>query len=181
VHFVNTKDSIRKLYNDRITALNDFLKQRGPGVVYSELDNRYRRLQDSVPRGEPILMMLDYTYLMNGRRNPIFNYDQPGALGPAGGPPVFLGAEAFASYMHSLGIRYIAYNLGPSSCDYNWPLWQARRDAEPPANGRGGFYKNQARFMLDFFDVLTSLSAQRAVIFQEGEIKVLDLEKKPNT
>jgi hypothetical protein len=178
VHFVTTKETTRKLYSDRITSLQDFVRQRGPGVGYKELDNLYRRIQDVVPRGEPILMMLDHTYLMNGRRNPIFNYDQPGAVGPRGGPPVFKGADAFASYLHSLGIRFIAYNLGPSSPDYNWGMWQGRLDAEVPPSGRG-LYKNQARFELDFFQVLTTLSSQCAVVFEEGEVKVLDLEKKP--
>jgi hypothetical protein len=115
--------------------------------------------------------------MLDARRNRIFTYDQPGAFGPGGGPPAFKGTDAFASYLHAQGVRYIAYILGPSSPEYKLDLWEGRVARTDPTNGRGGYLKNQARFDLDFFQVLTSLSASRAVLFSDGDIRVLDLEK----
>ena len=75
----------------------------------------YRRLQDSVPPGEPLLVTLDHTYHFDGRRNRIYNFDHPGVVGPRGGPPAFEGPEALATYLQSVGIRYIAYVFGETS------------------------------------------------------------------
>ena len=177
MHFVAGRDGIRQEYSERVDALEQFLKHHKPPTEHPELEGPYGRLQNSVPRGATLLVMLDHPYLLDGARNPILDYDLPGAMGPKGGPPDFQGPDAFAQYMRSLGIRYIAYTLGRSSPEYQLELWQARADAALTPNGRSGFYKNTARFELDFFHVLTSLAASRAMLFHEGDMVVLDLEK----
>ena len=118
-----------------------------------------------------MLVTLDHTYRFDMRRNRIYNYDHPGVMGPRGGPPAFQGAEAFAKYFQSLGIRYIAYVFGPSSPEYKRSQWEGAR-----IEGRQGYWQlRQARFELDFFDTITALAASRRSVFHEGDVRVLDL------
>jgi hypothetical protein len=175
MQFVSSRSEVLSLLFARVTSLRTVLTQRGADPEPGGADV-YRRMQESVPPETPILATVDRAYLLDGRRNTLFYYDHPGAMGPVPGPPCFQGAEAFARYMHSVGVRYVAYELGPSSVEYSWDIWRRRAAADPPANGRGGFYKNQARFELDYFDVVTSLSSTRKSLFREGDFRVLDLE-----
>jgi hypothetical protein len=150
-------------------------ERRGPGVVPGPVDALYKRIQDSVPAREPLLVMLDHTYLLDFRRNPISVYDHPGAMGPPPGPPDFQGPEPWAAYMLSQGIRYLAYQLGEGSPEYRRSAWNYRAAIVIDATGRNGFYKNQARFELDFFDVLEALQKTRRSLYDEATIHVLDL------
>lgn len=177
VQFAKGKETVLALYRKRLAALDDLIHLRGPARL-TPRDDLYARIQASVPPGEPMLVTLDHTYLFDGRRNVIYNYDHPGAVGPQGGPPCFEGPEAFAAYMHRLGIRYIAYQMGTSSAEYNPGYWVYKSAIQVITNGRGYFYKIQARFELDFFGVLKALTATRRSVFQEAEIHVLDLETR---
>jgi hypothetical protein len=172
VHIVGARDKLLEIYQQRVDAAAQIFDRRGarnPDDV--RLENLYSRLQASVPPGEPILATLDHTFYLDGRRNPIYNYDHPGVIGPRGGPPVFDGPEAFVAYLRSVGVRYIAYVFGESSPEYKRSQWQG-----PRSDGRQGIWLQvQARFLLNFFDTVTELSASRRVVFKEGEIRVLDL------
>jgi hypothetical protein len=185
IHMTSAKDAIIKLYLERISAFCDIfqrpdLSRREPVATGVKIppERTYVRMQTSVPPGTKLLVMLDHTYLLDGKRNRLLHYDHPGAMGPPPGVPVFQGPEAFASYMLSQGVRYVAYQLGPTSVEYHRPYWEERLAIVVPANGRGGFYKNQARFHVDGFDTLTALSKSRKLLFDEGEYHVIDLETR---
>jgi hypothetical protein len=80
-----------------------------------------------------------------------------------------------AAYFKRHRIRYIAYQLGPSSPEYNVAYWQAK--ASPSSSGGlASFYERQARFELDFFSTLNGLVANRRSVFHDGDVRVLDLE-----
>jgi hypothetical protein len=175
IQIIKAEDTVLGLFRKRLTALQTLVRQRGPAPP-SPHEALYTRIQASVPPGEPMLVTLDHTYLFDGKRNEILNYDHPGAVGPRGGPPCFQGPEAFARYLKSLGIRYLVYQIGPSSAEYNPGYWIHKSAVQVIINGRGNFYKIQARFELDFFDAMKALTATRRSVFQEGEIHVLDLE-----
>lgn len=174
-HFLSAKDAVLNLYFDRVTAVTELGRRTGADPVHPELADVYRRLQKAVPRGAKLLVTLDQTSLLDGTRNRIFNYDHPGAIGPDGGPPCFQGAEAFARYLRKVGIRYIAFQVGPSSYEYSPEMWEQRKSVSLAPNGRGAFYQNQARFELDFFDDVKELRRTRRSLFDDGEIHVLDL------
>jgi hypothetical protein len=160
-----------------VTEFHGLLRSRGP-FTRTVFDELYKRIQASVPRGEPMLVMLDHTYLFDGHRNPIFNYDHPGTMGPKGGPPAFKGPEALAAYLHGLGIHYLAYQIGPTSREYDVSYWERMGANAVVIHGRGNFYKIQSRFELDTFATFQALAATRHVVFSEGEIRVLDLDKR---
>ena len=174
---VTYKKTILETAQTDITELDELARARGP-FARNGFDDLYKRIQATVPPGEPILVMLDHSYLFDGRRNHIFNYDHPGTMGPKGGPPAFKGPEALASYLHSLGIRYLAYQIGPSSREYDVSYWERMAANAVVAHGRGNFYKVQSRFELDTFKTLQALAASRRVLFSEGEMRVLDLDER---
>lgn len=176
--FLNEKDTILRLALADVTAFNDLVRARGAFVPNTPTDEQYKRLQASVPRGEPILVMLDHTHLLDSRRNPVFNYDHPGTMGPRGGPPAFKGPEALAAYLESVGIRYIAYQIGPSSPEYDVGYWERKIASTAVVNGRGSFYKIQGRFELDSFATLQALGHSRRVLFNEGDLRVIDLKTR---
>jgi xanthosine utilization system XapX-like protein len=174
---VTNKKTILDTAQVDLSELDDLVHMRGP-IGRTALDDVYKRIQASVPPGEPILVMLDHTYLFDGRRNPIFNYDHPGTMGPKGGPPAFKGPEALAAYLHGLGIHYLAYQIGPTSREYDVGYWERMGANAVVSHGRGNFYKVQSRFELDTFTTFQALAASRRVVFSEGEIRVLDLDKR---
>jgi hypothetical protein len=174
---VTNKEIILQTALADVSQFNGLVRARGP-FARTVFDDLYKRIQASVPRGEPMLVMLDHTYLFDGHRNPIFNYDHPGTMGPKGGPPAFKGPEALASYLHGLGIHYLAYQIGPTSREYDVGYWERMGANAVVIHGRGNFYKIQSRFELDTFATFQALAASRRVVFSEGEIRVLDLDKR---
>ncbi len=95
--------------------------------------------------------MLDHSYLLDGRRNHIFNYDHPGTMGPHGGPPAFKGPEALAAIcsprhpLRRLPDRPVVDRVRRRLLGAH-----GRVDAVV-IHGRGNFYKIQGRFELDTF------------------------------
>jgi hypothetical protein len=168
---LSAREKTLELYSQRIDAAAQIFDRVDDRRADDSLAAFYRRLQESVPPGEPILVTLDHTYYLDGRRNRIYNNDHPGTTGPRGGPPAFKGPEAFASYLGSVGIRYYAYVFGPSSPEYKRDQWEGAR-----IEGRQGIWlQRQARFALDYFDTVTALAASRRSVFHEGDVRVLDL------
>ena len=171
VQILGANEKTLELYGRRVgVAVHMLDRSDGPPAADAR-ENFYRKLQGSVPPGEPILATLDHTYYLDGRRNRIYNYDHPGVTGPRGGPPAFQGPEAFAQYLLSVGVRYIAYVFGPSSPEYKLSQWEGAR-----IEGKQGIWLQvQARFELDFFQTVTALAASRLSVFHDGQVRVLDL------
>jgi len=81
-----------------------------------------------------------------------------------------------AAYLTQQRIRYLAYQLGPSSPEYSFYQWERKRPAERHPRRRLTYYERQALFELDFFGTLLALTASRQSVFHEGEVHVLDLQ-----
>ena len=173
--FVATKDHVLASTTSGVTAFNNLLWQRGPSKPH-EKANLYRRIQASIPPGERVLVMLDHTHLLDGKRNVLFTFDHPCGAGPKPRPPCFEGPEAMAAYLTQQRIRYLAYQLGPSSPEYSFYQWERKRPAEVQPKRRLTYYERQAIFELDFFGTLLALTASRQSVFHEGEVRVLDLQ-----
>jgi hypothetical protein len=175
--FLANKATILENAIRSVTDFNDLVRSRGR-TVRSPLEDLYARIQAAVPPGQPILVMLDHTYLLDHKRNPILNYDHPGTTGPERGPPAFEGPEALVAYLGRVGVRYLAYQVGPSSREYDPDYWRQKMAAVVVVNGRGGFYKVQGKFELDAFTTFTRLAETRKNLFAENEIRVLDLQTR---
>ena len=65
--FVATKDHVLMSATTGVTAFNNILWQRGPSKPH-EKAGLYRRIQGSIPPGERVLVMLNHTHLLDGKR-----------------------------------------------------------------------------------------------------------------
>src|SRR5262249_20973594 len=88
---------VRKLYEESVLAIGSFFHNQPTSPAPMEKNERnYEMFQNSVPAGEPILVMADEPYWFNYRRNRILNLDIPGAAGYAPGIPLLDGPEVLA-------------------------------------------------------------------------------------
>jgi hypothetical protein len=174
--FTTTAETLEHRLIDDVNLSEELFNHRGPPIVGAlAIQDFYTKLQRSVPEKAPLLVMLDHTYLLDFKRNPISDYDHPGVMGPGPRPPAFKGPEAWAAYMLSQGMRYVAFQIGPASSEYKRSTWDARNAIVLDKTGRNGFYKIQARFELDAFDTLEALLKTRKSLFSDGEFHVIDL------
>ena len=150
-------------------------KLRAVDTKWLKSEDFYRRMQATVPEGERLLVMVDETFRFDGKRNRIWNFDQPGAMSPRPGVPYFAGAEAYASYFQSIGVRYIAFTISESSPEYTLSGWTTRFNQPIKTNGRGQQYKTHAKYYLDAFEALATLATTRKNLFHENDNWVIDL------
>jgi hypothetical protein len=147
-----------------------------PGGISDETDANYIALQQSVPAGKPLMVMLDAPYRLNFSRNRIVNLDLPGAVSPSAAIPVLKGPDALAEYLQSHAIRYVAFVKDPPGFDlYQHSTWEGYLRVASPA-GADVMYKKWAPFFLATFSDFAELSKTRKHLYDgRGDITVLDL------
>jgi hypothetical protein len=136
----------------------------------------YHRMQDSIPAGASIAVMLDSPYLLDYDRNAIFNLDLPGFSSPAPGVPAFTDPAHWRAYFTSHGIRYIAF-VGKENSTYlfrraGW-LWRMYADDE--------LWRFMAAHMVDAIDTFHELAQSSKVVFHEDGIYAIDLGPEATT
>jgi len=161
-------DGSRLAYVDYLRNIRQGMKNSS--LVSAQETDGYKKLQESIPRGDVVLARLDKPFLLDFRRNTVFVIDQPGEASAPPGMPLFSGNEALAGYLLSKSIRYVAYSYGdeaafPKAFSYRlspyFDPWDRRR----------------AEHTFDFQDNLVELAKTRAHIFDDGRNFVLDLQK----
>jgi hypothetical protein len=147
-----------------------------PGGISDEADVNYTALQQSVPAGKPLMVMLDAPYRLNFSRNRIVNLDLPGAVSPSAAIPLLKGADALAEYLQHHAIRYVAFVKDPPGFDlYQHSLWETYLRMASPTGG-DVMYKKWAPFFLAAFSDFADLSKTRKHLYDgRGDITVLDL------
>ncbi len=183
IQVFDTRDKVVEVLNVSITTMEKerLDKLRANDMTWLKADDFYHRMQETVPAGERLLIMADETFRFDGKRNQIWNYDQPGAMSPRPGLPYFQGPEAYAKYFLSIGVRYISFVISEKSPEYKVTYWTSRRDEPDKKTGRGLQYKTHARYYLDAFDALGKLAKTRKILFQESDYWVLDLATREPT
>jgi hypothetical protein len=157
-----------------------------PLVAKPQESDRYLKLQQSIPPGEIILTRLNKPFLLDFKRNQIFIVDVPGAASPPPGMPLFQGSEVLSNYLTSQSIRYVAYaykngtgfsrrywidKLGSEI--YPWVKPNKILELHP-------WVRNEVQYTLDFQDNLKKLGENRKIIYDDGQIFVIDLLTIPS-
>ncbi len=133
----------------------------------------YAAIQNAIPAGEPVAVMVDEPGDFDFRRNRIEMLDMVGAISPRPGIPLFEDPERVADYFVSLGYRYLVV-VHPDAARYLYrrDVWRkTQNDGEPQ-------YRRTARFPLRAFDVFDKLRQTRAHVADAGSMTALDLTKK---
>ena len=135
----------------------------------SPLRQRIDRFQQAVPPGAVVMARLEYPFLLDFRRNPVYDVDWPGGSALPPGMPFFEGAEPLARYLLSNSIRYIAYDYS-SEAGFPRSSYGDRLKPSTPY-----FAQTSARLVFDFQDNLSRLGKSRRRIYDDDRTFVLDL------
>jgi len=129
-----------------------------------------RRMQASIPAGQPILAIVDFPYMLDDGRNQIFNIDTPGAVSPPPGMPFFQGPLALERYLKTLGIHYIAaVNFDRSLLYYNRNYWLQKLAHPEP------YWEGLAPLELDMMKNVDALAARHGLYYSDGNLRVIRL------
>jgi hypothetical protein len=165
------RGSVLGMYQSELQSLETEIKSQEAFSASTDGGNRdYRRLQSRVPAGAKLLVMADEPYRFDFKRNVIYNFDIPEAVSPHHALPVFEGPEAFADWLMSQSIRYVAF-VPP---DHSQKLY--RRDIwEGHAKGAVQIWRDQAPFYLDALSNFEKLGGSRKHLADVGGMIALDL------
>ena len=168
---VNASQGGKEL-GEQVKGLPDQIKEVKPFFDPS-LKQAYADLQGLVPPGEKILTMVDASYWLDYKRNPMFSINAVGGSSPPPGLPFEQGPDALASYLKGLGIRYvIAVDFDNAVLLYTRKLWNESTRPE-------WFYTSiwKPRFN-DFMDNIDALAAQDGrLLGKAGNARLIDLGK----
>jgi hypothetical protein len=148
---------------------------RGALAGSSVLRQRLGTLQQSVPPGAVLMARLEYPFLLDFRRNTIYDVDWPGGSALPPGMPFFGGAEPLAAYLLSNAIRYVAYDYATEA---GFPRTSLGERLQP---SRPYFVRTSARLVFDFQDNLWELGKSRRRIYDDHHAFVLDLAQMSAT
>ncbi|MTJ83681.1 MAG: hypothetical protein F8N37_22060 [Telmatospirillum sp.] len=132
-----------------------------------------RAMELAIPEGEPIAVIADWPSSLDFRRNPIRVLDWPGMVGPPGLPDS-TDAEAWARYLPSQGIHYIAYSYGDEA---GLPRARIKRDIENFSTP-GNFSPFQVALLVktrEMHDTVMALKQYGQVVFDDGRVIAIRL------
>lgn len=131
----------------------------------------YREAQLLVPEGEKILVCVDFPFLFDHRRNPIWIIDLPHFASPPPGLPFQKAPEETKRYLRGLGVEHVIFmNFDQSLSLYNRSTWQKH------AHGGAPLLRVQAPGYLDFFETTDQLAASETNLGKLGNLTVLQLK-----
>ena len=134
----------------------------------------YRRLQESAPPRERMLVMLDEPHYLDFRRNPIWNLDAPAYASVAPGMPYFRGSPALEAYFKTIGVAFVAFvKPGYSRYYYRRDYWVGMLSDE------SDIWRTFAPYFLDVYDNLVEIASRHRVTFDERGLTVVDLGQPP--
>jgi hypothetical protein len=167
------REATMKQFDASLTALQPEYENPAPWKP-PERDPIYAQLQDAIPAGQPVAVMVDEAGRLDFRRNRIESLDIVGAVGPPPGVPLFFGgAEGMADYLVALGYRY-AIVVHPDEAAYLY-----RRDTWEKAASEGlPLWKRTAHHYLQAFDAFDKLRETRFHLADAGSMTALDLARR---
>jgi len=143
-----------------------------PKLEQSEAWQHYHALQEHVPSGERLLVMIDLPFMLDFTRNTIYNVDSAAAVSPPPGFPYFQGPDRVAQYLRSQGITWVAFVRQDRAMElYNRGFWEYQ------IRTPGSFWRAHARIYLDLFENFESLAGSYARDYDDGAMVLIDLSR----
>lgn len=132
----------------------------------------FRQLQATVPSGTKVLAIVDFPFLLDYRRNTIYNIDAVGGSSLPPGLPYFSGAEAVRKYLLQNDIRYVmSVRFDKAVLMYTRRLWQHHNRPE------WYFTEVWGKHSLDLMDSIDEFEHIGQVIAGNENYRVIDLKK----
>jgi hypothetical protein len=137
-----------------VSSIPEQIANKSP-LLPAENYRLLKNLQDQIPPGESILVMVDAPYMLDFKRNKIFNVEAVGQCSPWGGLPFFKGPDALKEYLTKNQVKYVIY-VKPESAFmyYRKDYW-----ANNPWVKQGfEFIAEYGKYVIDLSDNLAALS-----------------------
>lgn len=145
------------------------IDRHGDPIAAAEA-GRYRALQEALPAGVRIAVMLDDPWLLDFRRNAIANLDTPGFASPGTQLPAFSGAPAVRAYLMAQGYRYVAFVRSERSrYFFRRPFWVWRLFND------GELFAAMSAYTIDAIDTFAELARTTTVLHDQDGLVALDL------
>ena len=130
----------------------------------------YARLQNAVPPGERIAVLVDEPYYLDFARNPIWNLDMPGYASLAPGMPFFAGSQAVEDYFRGLGVRWLMFVIPDAS------RYQYRREylLELFINEQE-VWRTYGPYLVNYLDSEIEIGSRHRKVASERGMVVIDL------
>jgi hypothetical protein len=137
---------------------------------------RYRRLDSALPRAASVYAIVPLPSLLDYKQHRVFPPDLIGCASPPPGMPFFRGPAEVKEYLLSLGIEYIAYNDfdRPSVETGYWRWWWRERAAF-----QNPVLKPMTPYVLDLMENVDRLAASEGVVFRDGDLSLIRLNRQP--
>jgi hypothetical protein len=164
-------DPTRKQWNEYLSTIQSEFEHPSPWRAPVP-DPDYTRLQNSIPTGSAIAVLVDQYDLFDLRRNRIESLDMVGAISPPPGLPLFGTVDGIADYFVAQGYRYLI-TVHPDAAKFLY-----RREAWLHTEGYPDVYKRTARFYVRTFEVVDELVATRVHLAEAGNMTALDLSRR---
>lgn len=133
----------------------------------------FTQLQNAVPPGKKILAVVDFPYLLNYKRNTIYNIDAIGGSSLPPGMPYFQGSGPVRDYLATLGIDYVmAVKFDKANLMYTRRLWENHNRPE------WYFTEVWGTHALDLMDSLDWLHRTGEVLFENDIYRVFRIKKE---
>ena len=169
LYLMDVKGSVASAYDRWLGALTAF--GAPPGIVDDGNDATFKAMQATVPPKAPLVVMVDAPFRFDFARNPVMNFDIPGAVSPGASVPVLDGPEPLAGYFLEHGVRYVAFVPDTSDVHlYSRKVWE--ENSRPSA---ALIWRLQSKFYLAAFRDFTELTRTRKHLYDQHGYIVLDL------
>ena len=132
----------------------------------------FRQLQGTAPSGTKILAIVDFPFLLDYKRNTIYNIDAVGGSSLPPGLPYFSGADAVRRYLLQNNIRYVmSVRFDKALLMYTRRLWQHHNRPE------WYFTEVWGKHSLDLMDSIDELEQSGRVLAGNDAYRVIELKK----
>lgn len=166
--FVNAKQGYAELAAQCLSTVQQTKEKAS--FLDPRLKECYSEVQSTVPRGKPIMTMVDASYWLDYTRNPMASINIVGGSSPPPGLPIGSGADALRDYLKGQGYRYfIAVDFNNAVLLYTRRLWTIATRPER-------FYREiwRPRF-LDVMNNIDQWDREGLVIKRSGNLRLFDL------
>jgi hypothetical protein len=130
-----------------------------------------RDAQALIPEGKRALVCVDFPFVFDHRRNPIWIIDFPNAASPPPGLPFRKPPEEMKRYLRDLGVDYIIFqDFSKGASIYSREYWEKYGKWKIP------LLRIEAPYCLDFFDTIDRLASSEATLGRAGNLTVIQLK-----
>src|SRR6185503_421900 len=129
---------------------------------------RLRQVQNTIQRGETVLVWTAVPFLLDFGRNRILSASEPGFANPWLRFPAGISEDALVQYLRSWGVRYVLFEADGYAI-------KSISDLKPYLNSEQAVYRKLGDYGIYAKQALLDLAEKRRVIYRHDHMILFDL------